>query len=97
MGEKGELAGFFQTYLNVEVAFHHLPRVRSTLSSFAPEWGKSIKWEFSRVLGTKELSAERFCDLTFVDFESDDELYAYLRKVYDYLFLDSGEVPVPPD
>lgn len=52
---------------------------------------------FDSVLGKWLLSHGEYCDMTFVDFASDDELYAYLRKVYDYLFLDSGEVPVPPD
>ncbi|MFD0527971.1 hypothetical protein ACFQ1I_13845 [Kitasatospora arboriphila] len=96
-GEKGDLAGFLQTYLNVEVAFHHLPRVRSTLSSSAPEWGESIKREFSRVLEAKELSVGQYCETTWVDFESEAELYAYLGKVYRYLFLGADEVPLPPD
>ncbi|MEV8093986.1 hypothetical protein [Kitasatospora sp. NPDC085879] len=97
MAETGDLAGFFRTYLNVEVAFHHTPAVRSTLSSFAPEWGESIKREFSRVLETKELSVGQYCEATWVDFESEAELYAYLGKVYQYLFLNAEEVPLPPD
>ncbi|MER5867342.1 hypothetical protein [Kitasatospora sp. NPDC002040] len=89
--------GFAKTYLNSEMAFGYLPRVRSTIASSAPEWGESIRREFAQVISERPLSVAQYCDMTWVEFESDDALYEYLGKVFEYLFVGGDQVPLPPD
>jgi len=91
------LAGFIKTYLNSEMAFGYLPNVRSTIAASVPEWGESIRREFQQVLAERSISAAEYCDMTWVEFESDDALYEYLGKVFDYLFGGGDQVPLPPD
>ncbi|WP_030262774.1 hypothetical protein [Streptomyces sp. NRRL B-24484] len=88
-------AGFIRQYLHVETAYAYMPVVLANVKRAS--WADGLRKMFDYVLEKRPLSHGEYCDLTSVDFESDDELYAYLRKVYDYLFLGSGEVPVPPD
>ncbi|MFE6056194.1 hypothetical protein ACFQ6N_36065 [Kitasatospora sp. NPDC056446] len=49
------------------------------------------------MLTERTMTRGEYCERTWIDFESDEEMYAYLEKVYAYLFLDSDELPVPPD
>ena len=35
--------------------------------------------------------------MTHVDFDSEEELYSYLQKMYDYLFRGSEELPELPE
>ncbi|WP_431678108.1 hypothetical protein [Kitasatospora sp. KL5] len=79
----------------METAYAYMPVVLANVRR--SDWADDLRQMFDFVLQERPLSHGGYCDMTFIDFESDDELYAYLRKVYDYLFLDSGEVPVPPD
>lgn len=34
--------------------------------------------------------------MTYAEFESDEDLYMYLRAVYEYLFNDAENEPGPP-
>ncbi|MFE1322653.1 hypothetical protein [Kitasatospora phosalacinea] len=91
------LCGFIETYLNAELAYGHLPQVRSTIAVSVPEWGESIRREFARALSERPFSVVRYSDMTLLDFESEDALYAYLEGVFDYLFLDGEQAPLPPE
>jgi hypothetical protein len=48
------------------------------------------------LLRTRELTALDWENLNYVAFDSEDDLYRYLQKVYDYIFRDAEEAPELP-
>ncbi|MGW7063568.1 hypothetical protein ACWGHM_34420 [Streptomyces sp. NPDC054904] len=53
---------------------------------------------FAEVIRTREMSLVEWEDITqgILDFSSEDDLYAFLEKAYDYFFGDTIEFPCPP-
>ncbi|MFH8382015.1 hypothetical protein ACH4E7_13855 [Kitasatospora sp. NPDC018058] len=98
-GETGlwdDLSGFMQLYLNVEVADpYYLPKTRRTIRSFPSD--DALRRGFERMLAEQTMTRGEFCENTWLDFETDEEMYEYLKKIHAYLFLDQGEPPQPPD
>ena len=56
----------------------------STLVS--SEWSECLKRNFHHVLAQRTVTAPSYEDETDVSFDTDTELYAYLGRLYDYLF-----------
>ena len=48
------------------------------------------------LLATRELSTLDWMRMNYVAFDSEDDLYRYLQKVYDYIFRDAEEAPELP-
>ncbi|MFD7447978.1 hypothetical protein [Kitasatospora sp. NPDC059827] len=92
-----ELAGFMRQYLNVEMAFSYMDRLKRTISMSNPVWGEELQKWFTQLFAERDLTRGEYCELTWVEFETDEEMYAYLEKVRAYLLLGSEEVPIPPD
>ncbi|MFJ4187503.1 hypothetical protein [Kitasatospora sp. NPDC089509] len=92
-----ELAGFMRQYLNVEMAFSSMERLKTTISRSNPAWGEDLQRWFTQLFEERDLTRGEYCELTWVEFETDEEMYAYLEKLHTYLFLDQGELPLPPD
>ncbi|MDH6135206.1 hypothetical protein P3T37_004616 [Kitasatospora sp. MAA4] len=63
----------------------------------APETMEGLRLGFQRLLRERSLSRGEYCDLTFIEFETDAELYEYLQEVYVFLFLKGEQAPRPPD
>ncbi|MFE5583701.1 hypothetical protein [Kitasatospora sp. NPDC056531] len=85
-----------RVYLNVEMANpYYLPRIRRTIRSFRSY--DAEREGFERMLAERRMTRGEFCLNTWIDFETDEEMYDYLAKVHAYLFLDAEEVPIPPD
>ncbi|MFJ2190927.1 hypothetical protein ACIOJE_23855 [Kitasatospora sp. NPDC087861] len=89
------LAGFFEQYLNIEMAHGYLARLKCTIRGSG--WCGDVQQRFERMLTERNMTRGEFCETTWIDFETDEEMYAYLEKVHAFLFLDRGEVPLPPD
>ena len=53
----------------------------------------SFKEDFQRVIRDRLITMKEHARLTDIDFETDDELFAYLQKIFDYLYKD-GPYPV---
>lgn len=53
---------------------------------------------FAELLRTREMSLREWSDITeeIFSFSSEDDLYAFLEKAYDYFFGDATEFPYPP-
>ncbi|MFG2644065.1 hypothetical protein ACGFYP_24210 [Streptomyces sp. NPDC048370] len=53
---------------------------------------------FAELLRTRVMSLREWSDITeeIFSFSSEDELYAFLEKAYDYFFGDATEFPYPP-
>ncbi|MGW3042915.1 hypothetical protein ACWC9T_23365 [Kitasatospora sp. NPDC001159] len=85
-----------QVYLNVETADpYYLRKTRRTIRSFRSY--DAQRESFERLLTERSMTRGEFCLNTWIDFETDEEMYDYLAKVHAYLFLDAEEVPIPPD
>ncbi|MFG3225393.1 hypothetical protein ACGF07_11535 [Kitasatospora sp. NPDC048194] len=84
-----------QMYLSVEVAYGTLARVKETIRSAS--WCEDVQQRFERMLAERNMTRGEYCELTWIDFETDEEMYEYLEKLHAYLFLDQGELPLPPD
>ncbi|MER7843482.1 hypothetical protein ABTZ03_05965 [Kitasatospora sp. NPDC096077] len=89
------LTGFIETYLHVEVAYGTLARLKSTVR--ASSWCEDVERSLARTIAERSMTPGEYCDLTFIEFETDEEMYAYLEKLHAFLFLDQGELPLPPD
>jgi hypothetical protein len=72
-------------------------RIRETIPTFGPEHAESLKEGFDELLATRELSTGDYDGLTHVEFGSEDDLYAYLQGMYDFLFNDAETPPEPPE
>lgn len=89
---------FIGTYLHVEMAYAGMEqRIRETIPTFGPDYADSLKEGFEELLATRELSAGDYDGLTHVEFGSEDDLYAYLEGMYDFLFNDAETAPEPPE
>lgn len=53
---------------------------------------------FAELIHSRSLSLTEWEDLTqgVLDFPNEDDMYAYLKKAYDYFFGDAVELPPPP-
>jgi len=56
------------------------------------EWAERLKRNFSHVLAEQVLTAMDYEDETDISFDEDAELYAYLWRLYNYLF-ENGPFP----
>ncbi|MFD7447977.1 hypothetical protein [Kitasatospora sp. NPDC059827] len=85
-----------QVYLNVETADpYYLAKTRFTIRGFRSY--DAFRLSFERLLAERSMTPGEFCDHTFIEFETAEEMYGYLAKVYAYFFLDAEEAPIPPD
>ncbi|MFG2842792.1 hypothetical protein ACGF12_06400 [Kitasatospora sp. NPDC048296] len=95
-GQWDDLSSFMQGYLNVEMAGpYYLLQIRRTIRSF-PSYD-ALRRSFERMLAEQTMTCGEFCENTWLDFETDEEMYEYLGKIHAYLFLGQGEPPLPPD
>jgi hypothetical protein len=90
------LKGFIGAYLNVEVASEGLEGTRDVLKTFNADAVASLKESVAELLATRELTALDYGYVTYAEFESDEDLYAYLQAVYEYLFNGAENEPEPP-
>lgn len=50
------------------------------------EWAERFRSNFDYVLAKRELTALEYEDRTEISFDTDAEFYAYLGRLFDYLF-----------
>lgn len=53
----------------------------------------TFKQDFKRVIDDRLITMDEHIRLTEVDFDTDDELFAYLQRIYDHVYND-GPYPV---
>lgn len=56
-----------------------------------------VREGLSAILTSRELSPGDYQGLTDVEFATEDDPYAYVRKLYAYLFEDARQQPLPPE
>ncbi|MGH4035196.1 hypothetical protein ACQB60_40480 [Actinomycetota bacterium Odt1-20B] len=92
-----ELEKFIRVYLNEEQAADTRGYLRPTLHGFRKEYVEGVREGLATVLTKRELSTGDYARLTDVEFDDERALYAYLQKLFAYLFEDGDKQPAPPD
>ncbi|MGX8904218.1 hypothetical protein ACR820_02880 [Streptomyces netropsis] len=91
-----ELRTFIKTYLDLEQGYDVSGWLRPTLHAFNSDYVEAVRVGLATVLENRELSVEAYDDLSCIEFENEEILYEYLQNMYDYLFGDLPEQPLPP-
>jgi hypothetical protein len=87
---------FIEGLLNVDGAAPDPPVIKNVVDHGSAKFRDEVEAGLSELLRTRELTIREYVDMTGVDFDSEGELYDYLQKVYNYLFLGSNEAPMIP-
>ena len=87
---------FLRIYLDLERGYENTGHLRRTLWSFKDSYVELIRTEFEQVMSDENFGPEEYEDLTDIEFPDKETLHAYLRDMYDYLFGDAPEQPMPP-
>jgi hypothetical protein len=90
-----ELSVFIQVGLSSDGAAD-LASVRRSLSLYRAEVLASIKENFKTLIEGRQLTLREFSMINDLDFDTEDDLYTYLEKAYEYLFEDAANPPTPP-
>jgi hypothetical protein len=90
------MSKFIRIALNVDGAAADPPAIKG---SMRPGSASEAETEagLRELLQTRELTTLDWIRMTHVDFASEDDLYSYLQKLYDYLFRGSEELPEIPE
>ncbi|MGW1126436.1 hypothetical protein [Streptomyces sp. NPDC002526] len=87
---------FFRVYLGLERGYENTGYLRPTLLSFKDSYVDLIRTGFEQIMSDKDFGPAAYEDLTDIEFPDKETLDAYLRDMYDYLFGDAPEQPMPP-
>nr|WP_033259666.1 hypothetical protein [Kitasatospora sp. SID7827] len=87
---------FFRYALSHEFV-RDLPEYRADTRRVGPVFGRHLREAFEYLLRERPCDVIDWSRLTRVAFEDEARLYDYLRGVFDHLFGDRPEPPVPPD
>ncbi|MCX4834896.1 hypothetical protein OG785_01435 [Streptomyces sp. NBC_00006] len=91
-----ELEKFIKVYLDYQEGYDTSGALRATLYAFKAEYVERVRKGLEVVLNERELSTGDYERLTDIEFRSDEDLYSYLREMFQYLFEDGEEQPMPP-
>jgi hypothetical protein len=87
---------FIRVALNISSGDIYPPAVKNSMrkgSKAEAETEEGLR----ELLRTRELSTLDYAKMTYVDFNSEEELYSYLQEVYDYVFRGAADFPALPD
>jgi hypothetical protein len=90
------MRGFISATLNIEGAAPYPSAIKDSLRGNSAIRAQ-IEAGLQDLLKTRELTTLDWIKMTYVDFASEDDLYSYLQKLYDYLFRGSEELPEIPE
>ncbi|MCQ1578882.1 hypothetical protein [Streptomyces parvus] len=91
------IRNFFRVNLDLERAYENTGDLRPTLLSYSDSYVKLIREGFEQILSDDSFGPEEYEGLTDMEFPDKETLHIYLRNMYDYLFNDVSEQPMPPD
>jgi hypothetical protein len=91
------LTDFIRIALSVDGGAADPDSIKGTWRSGPNPARDEVEAGLRELIRTRELTIRDYDEMTGVDFESEEALYEYLQKLYDYLFRGSEEVPEIPD
>ncbi len=68
------------------------PTMREVSRGTSHEYEGNIRKEFETLLREQNISCRDWFNLTAVDFPDHDQMYAFLRELYEYIY-NGGEEP----
>jgi hypothetical protein len=90
------MSKFIRIALNINGAAPDPPAIRDSMRRGSRAEAET-KEGLRELVRTRELTTLDWLNMTDVEFQSEDELYDYLQKMYDYLFRGSKELPEIPE
>lgn len=91
-----DFRNFFRTQLDLERGYEILGDLRPTLWSFSDSYVDLIRSGFEQIMTDENFGPAEYERLTDIEFPDRETLHTYLRDMYDYLFGDAPEQPIPP-
>ncbi|WP_371776867.1 hypothetical protein [Streptomyces sp. NBC_01438] len=87
---------FLKVNLDLERGYEMTGDLRPTLLSFSDSYVELIRTEFEQIMSDDSFGPAEYERLTDIEFPDRETLQVYLRAMYDYLFNDAPEQPIPP-
>ena len=87
---------FIGITLSIDGAAADPPAIKNSMRSGSKAYS-DVDAGLRELLRTRELTARDWVKMTHVAFGSEEELYGYLQKMYDYIFLGAEELPEIPE
>ncbi|WP_405680258.1 hypothetical protein OG859_30510 [Streptomyces sp. NBC_00048] len=87
---------FLRVNLDLERGYETSSHLRPTLLSFSDAYVELIRTGFEEIVTDDSFGPAEYERLTDIEFPDRETLNAYLRAMYDYLFNDGPEQPMPP-
>ncbi|MFJ3587981.1 MULTISPECIES: hypothetical protein [unclassified Streptomyces] len=87
---------FLKVNLDLERGYEMTGDLRPTLLSFSDSYVELIRTEFEQIMSDDSFGPAEYERLTDIEFPDRETLQVYLRAMYDYLFNDAPEQPMPP-
>ncbi|MGC5394690.1 hypothetical protein ACPXCP_02930 [Streptomyces sp. DT20] len=87
---------FLKVNLDLERGYEMTGDLRPTLLSFSDSYVELIRTEFEQIMSDDSFGPAEYERLTDIEFPDREMLQVYLRAMYDYLFNDAPEQPMPP-
>ncbi|MFB6691079.1 hypothetical protein ACFCX3_11160 [Streptomyces virginiae] len=88
---------FFRVNLDLERGYETCGDLRPTLLSFSDSYVTLIRTGFEEIIADDSFGPDEYERLTGIEFPDQETLKTYLREMYDYLFNDGPEQPMPPE
>lgn len=87
---------FIGVGLHIDGGAPYPDAIRTSMRSDATRRNE-VETGLRELLQTRELTTREYFEMTGIDFASEDALYSYLGRMYEYLFRGSEEPPEIPD
>ncbi|MFG2672816.1 MULTISPECIES: hypothetical protein [unclassified Streptomyces] len=87
---------FFRVHLDLERGYETCGDLRPTLFAFSDSYVELIRTGFEHIISDESFGPAEYEQLTDIEFPDRETLQVYLRAMYDYLFNDAPEQPMPP-
>ncbi|MEU3470806.1 hypothetical protein ABZ716_23175 [Streptomyces sp. NPDC006687] len=88
--------GFLRTHLSLEQGYDTSGYLRPTLMAFSDAYVELIREGFTKIIEDESFGPDEYERLTDIEFPDRETLVVYLRSMYDYLFNDAAQQPMPP-
>ncbi|MFI6858876.1 hypothetical protein ACIBKZ_03065 [Streptomyces sp. NPDC050421] len=87
---------FLTVYLDLERGYENTGELRPTLLSFSDSYVELIRTGFEQIMSDESFGPAEYERLTDIEFPDRETLHTYLGAMYDYLFSDAPDQPMPP-
>ncbi|MES9505782.1 hypothetical protein ABWJ92_05140 [Streptomyces sp. NPDC000609] len=87
---------FIRVNLDLERGYETSGDLRPTLLSFSESYVDLIRSGFEEIISDDSFGPAEYERLTDIEFPDRETLRTYLRDMYDYLFNNAPEQPLPP-